>query len=212
MQPFIQGESLEAIAIGTGPSFYDEFLKREEIRYQLDDGSPYEPRLVGCGLVPLYLNGLWAYCYGDMTHLGHIPRPDHPYHPGVRNYATSRNLHDFDQLEAFTYVNGVRVPRRSDAMLPYAELDIPHGNSSGGMAFSLACLHYNVVGFVGYDGRNKAAFASQQDYDDFVFRFRFLINYWQNRGRRIISLMSDSVFNSITEPAIGKIPQKKIIP
>lgn len=203
MQQFIEGESIEAIAIGAGPSLYNDFLNRPVISYVLADGTIYEPRLIGCGVVPLYVHNLWAYCYGDLTHLKNIPRPDHPFHPGVRNYASSRNISDFDLLQ--------EEHRRTDKMLPFADLDIPHGNSSGGMALSLACLHYNVVGFVGFDGRNKADFVSNEAYQDFVFRFRYLINYWQSRGRRIISLMRDSIFNPITEPAIpGKVLNEPI--
>lgn len=206
---FVQGESIEAIAIGTGPSFY-EWIKTPIIQYELpaftsDDPSPqeapqlYEPRLFGCGVVPNYINGLDTYCYGDLTHLRNIPDPDGEFHPGVKIYSGGRNINDLKDADRTQFKTTI-------PMLDFGELDIPHGNSSGGMAVSCACLRYNVVGLVGFDGHFAKEFSSKEGYDDFVWRFRFIINYWQNRGRRLISLMTDSIFNPILEPAVGKIP------
>lgn len=181
------GPNLEAIAIGTGPSFY-KWKDTEVLKFTNEEGVEYSPRLVGCGVVPHYVHGLFAYCYGDLTHVNNIPDPKGQYHPGCMNYSSTRNLKD------------------KEGLIPYTNLDVPHGNSSGGMAFSLACLHYNVVGFVGFDGyKDEFTGVTEDVYQDFVYQFRFLINYWQNRGRRIVSLMEDSIFNPITEPQIPKI-------
>lgn len=191
MESSYNGPPLEAIAIGTGPSFY-KWKDTEVMKFTNEEGIEYSPRLIGCGVVPLYINGLFAYCYGDSTHLKNIPDPKGPYHPGCLNYSGTRNLQDRDD--------------RNIDLLPYASFEIPHGNSSGGMAFSLACLHHNVIGIVGFDGyKEDFTDVSEAVYKDFVFQFRYLINYWQNRGRRIVSLMEQSVFNPIIEPEITRI-------
>ena len=185
MQEYKDGD-LTAIAIGTGPSFY-EWIKTPMIEYRRSEPSGqdiiFQPKLYGCGIVPLYVNNLFAYGYGDVTHVDHIPDPNAPFHPGCLNYSGTRNLQD------------------KPGLLPYTDLDLPHGNSSGGMALSMACLHHDVVGIIGFDGY-PSGFLSYQANQDFVNDFRYLINYWQNRGRRIISLMPKSVFNPIIEPAL----------
>lgn len=197
---------LQAIAFGTGPSFFrfvddcllDQYLTRFE-------GGP---SLYGCGKVPLYINGLRYYGYGDVIHCDNVPdgRPSDPHHPGCITYAGTRNLGDGRS-------NGGYMP----PLLPYADLDLPHGNSSGGMAISMACLHHDIVGIVGFDG-DRASFGSDEAHENFVNDFRKLINYWTNRGRRIVSLMPSSrwrdtsghwhepsIFEPIIEPSIQPI-------
>lgn len=194
---------LDAIAIGTGPSFYDWIKEPVLTYYSTKDGTDtkpksWSPKLYGCGVSPLYINNLSYYLYGDSTHVNNIPDPDSQFHPGCITYAGTRNLND-------KRTDGANTPR----LLPYADLDLPHGESSGGMALSLACLHSNVVGLIGFDGhRDGFVGTSDEDYSNFLFKTRQLINYWQNRGRRLVSLMPDSVFNPILEPAIKPIRGK----
>jgi hypothetical protein len=188
---------LEAIAFGTGPSFYEYIKQPHNYKHNHPEFGEWHTRLYGCGVVPNYINNLTAYGYGDTDHINNIPDPDGPHHPGCKTFAGTRNLKDFE-----TYGKNLKpIP-----LLPYANLDLPHGESSGGMALSLACLHHNVVGIVGFDG-NPDAFPPTV-YTNFVEKFRHLINYWQNRGRRIVSLMPNSVFNPIIEPAIKPIGYK----
>lgn len=214
---------LDAIAIGTGPSFYD-WIKQT---YPFGLEHPYgvvpgvtptdefeerisklkQPLLYGCGVVPNYINGLRHYELGDSIYINNVPDPSSEFHPGCVTYAGTRNLQD-------KRTDGGPTP----ALLPFADLDIPHGESSGGMALSHACLNHNVVGIIGFDGWRsgfkpyaapgetsvdlESLKLADERHDNFVRKFRHLINYWQNRGRRIISLMPSSVFNPILEPVI----------
>ena len=67
---------LDALALGTGPSFY------EWIKHPLPAGKRY-----GCGVSSLYLR-LDAYAYGDAIHESHLPTND--FHPGVEIHGTDR--------------------------------------------------------------------------------------------------------------------------
>lgn len=213
---------LEAIVFGTGPSFY-QFIGGNDgrsgnwlPRYKThrDSGSPsitdsanpncfvpagteWSPSLYGCGVVPNYINGLRYYCYGDLVHCDNVPdgRPTDPFHPGCITYTGDRNMRDGRSK------GGYMPP-----MLRYSDLDIPHGESSGGMALSLAALHHNIIGLVGFDGDTKS-FKDKAVYKNFVFKFRVLLNYWQNRGRRFINLMPPgvSIFEDIIEPNIDPV-------
>ncbi len=75
--------------------------------------------------------------------------------------------------------------------LAYPEDELPHGGSSGGMALSLACREHDVVGLIGFDGHGMP--------DDFVASFRALLAWWKTRGKRLVSLMPDSVFDDLLE-------------
>lgn len=191
-----QMPQLGAIAMGSGPSFYEWAASYESnpLTYPSprEQGRVISPTLYGSGVTSLHINGIMYYGLGDIIHIDHVPdgRATDPHHPGCTTYAGTRNLQDKKSHGEYT-----------PPLLPYADLDIPHGESSGGMAISMACLHHDVVGIIGFDG-HREPFPSDEAYWDFVRKTRTLINYWQNRGRRIVSLMSDSVFNSITEPAI----------
>lgn len=71
--------------------------------------------------------------------------------------------------------------------------NLPHGGSSGGMAVSIACLNYDNVGLIGFDGFNHSGF---ENYDDFVACFKTeIIDYWTSKGKNLYSLMDDSIFN-----------------
>lgn len=170
---------IEVVAIGTGRSFLNNF--RDPLFNRRD--NPY-PKLYGCSFVSNMIQQLTVYCYGDLGHRHCIPNPEHEFHPGVRCYATNANL--------LSHAPWLR---------PFAELEIPHGCTSGGMAFSLACLENRVIGIIGFDG-NRDDFESDIKYDHYQKNFLGLIHYWQNRGRRIISLMESSPFNFAVEPCI----------
>lgn len=73
---------------------------------------------------------------------------------------------------------------------------LPHGGSSGGMAISMACARHKIIGLAGFDGQ----FA--EDDDDaipFISKTTRLLQFWLNRGRRIISLMPKSPFDNMIE-------------
>lgn len=206
---------LDAIAMGTGPSFFkwaSEYQanpltypipqKEQEPPHSVRSDGPkvWHPSLYGCGVTPLYINNIRYYGYGDIVHIRNVPdgRLSDPHHPGCITYAGTRNLEDKKPHGEYT-----------PPLLKYSDLDLPHGESSGGMAISMACLHHDVVGIIGFDG-NRDGFGSDEVYENFVIKTRTLINYWQNRGRRIISLMPNSVFNSIVEPAIVPLKYREL--
>lgn len=110
-----------------------------------------------------------VYALGDVVHLDHVPS-DRPV------YATQRVR------------DAVADPGR---FLAYPEDELPHGGSSGGMALSLACRSHGVIGLIGFDGHGKD--------DAFITGFQELIRYWQIRGKRLMSLMPDSMFHDLLD-------------
>lgn len=148
---------IEAIAIGTGPSFYDWIR------------LPRDPtiKLVGCGRCTLYVNNLDYYVYADSIHEPHLPQPH--FHPTVEVWAHSRR----------------HIPN-----LGWNKWDgeIPHGGTSGGMAISLACLKFQNVGLIGFDGYGLP--------NEFVIGMNDLLCYWQKRGKTLYTLMPNSMFNN----------------
>lgn len=150
---------LEALAIGTGPSFF------AWVRRPLPSGKRY-----GCGIASRHLD-LDVYALGDEVHWNNIP------------------------LDKTVYVTQRLRDSHADAQryLAFPEDDLPHGGSSGGMALSLACRSHDIVGLIGFDGHGLP--------EEFVAAFRGLIRYWQSRGKRLISLMPDSVFHEVLERA-----------
>jgi hypothetical protein len=83
-RPIVGGPPLvlDAIAIGTGPSFFDW------IRSPLPEGKRY-----GCGVVPQFLD-VDVYALGDVVHCRHAP-PDRPV------YATRRIIDSVGDPERF---------------------------------------------------------------------------------------------------------------
>lgn len=165
-------EIVEAIAIGTGPSFYKWKDTEEQIP---------RPKLFGCGVASIYVNALDFYAYGDSYHCKCLPKK--PWHPNCIVYGSTHEL--------------VEQARGQGNIAEYFDVSIlPHGCSSGGMAVSLACSMYDVVGIVGYDGFQKDFKIDDKTYREFVSKFKDLIKHWKDRGKTIVSLMEESIFNS----------------
>jgi hypothetical protein len=166
---------VQAIAIGTGPSFYKWKDTEEQVP---------RPKLFGCGVVTNYIGGLDYYAYGDSDHFKSLPQKT--WHPDCIVYGSTLEL--------------VEQAKEKGCTSNYFDPSVlPHGTSSGGMAFSLACSMYDVVGLVGFDGFQKDFKVDDQTYRNFVSRFRDLIQYWKDRGKRLVSLMEESLFNADLE-------------
>lgn len=161
---------MSAIVIGTGPSFLLNY--RSEV-FQW----PTHWQFYGCSYISGMIKNLTAYCYADSDHRAMIPDPSDEFHIGCRCYASSP-----------------RLLTDKPWLLPFYTLDIPHGCFSGTMALSLACFEHNHVGLIGFDG-NSNDFQSDTKHSHYYRNARYVINYWQNRGRHIISLMENSIFN-----------------
>lgn len=119
----------------------------------------------GCSIGPVYRKFDY-YCYGDIVHKDSMLLA---LEQGTIVYSSKRNIVDH--------------PLR---MILFDEDILPTGCSSGGMALSLACYMYDVVGLVGYDGYTDP----QANHDLGV-----VIDCWQKRGKQLISLMPQSVHN-----------------
>jgi len=149
---------LDAIAIGTGPSFYE----------WLNTPRPENVKFYGSGVSSKYIK-LDVYTIGDSCHIQNIPR-----------------------YEAVTYGTHMMLSH-SDKMLPYDGDTYPHGGSSGGMAISLACLHHDRIGLVGYDGP-----CGILDLDmKWIKNTIDVLEFWIDRGKKIVSLMPHSCFNEV---------------
>lgn len=152
-----QRPALDAIAIGTGPSFYDW------VRRPLPRGMRY-----GCGAAARFID-VDHYLLGDAVHREHVP-VDKPV------YVTRRVIDQWPEASRY---------------LVFPEAELPHGGSSGGMALSLACRDHAVIGLIGFDGFRVD--------ETFVEGFRRLIIYWNDRGKRLVSLMERSAFDDVLE-------------
>jgi hypothetical protein len=159
---------LQAIAIGTGPSFYKWKDTVEQVP---------RPKLFGCGVVTNFVNNLDYYAYGDSDHFKCLPQKT--WHPNCIVYGST-----------------IELVEQANHICPAVLFDgLPHGTSSGGMATSLACSMYDVVGVVGFDGFRETMTVDDETYKNFVSRYIDLLNYWNEKGKRIISLMEASIFN-----------------
>jgi hypothetical protein len=147
---------LEAIVLGTGGSLYD-FLKR-----------PVLPnvKLLGCSVVPQYVNNLDYYVYADTVHKDHLPQV--PFHPNCQIITPSR-------LWQSGYIKW--------------DDQVPHGGTSGGMAVSYACSRYQNIGLVGFDSLDL-------NYDFIQNFHKEVLNFWQSKGKCLYTLMEKSVFNN----------------
>ena len=162
---------LDVIVIGTGPSFY-EWLKTP---------VPEGVKLYGCGVVSRYLD-LDVYAIGDICHLPNMPNnhSSHCEHCGH----SRKNTIVYGTIGMLVY---------DDRMLYYDWHLYPHGGSSGGMAVSLACLHYERIGVIGLDGPTGMLEIDMQVIKDTIDVFQ----YWKDKGKKIYSLMPHSVYNEV---------------
>ena len=120
--------------------------------------------LIGCGRLVIDVD---IYCYGDPRR-----RPDVP---------------DVETTEVYAH-QFVHEP----GMIRWQE-EWPHGGTAGGMAVTVACLKFDRIGLIGFDGFRTPEF---EHYDNFVINFNNeILDYWQARGKKLYSLMSHSIFN-----------------
>jgi hypothetical protein len=171
-------QPLQAIAIGTGESFYPW-----KDKWNATAIGP-KPKLYGSGKCPLYINGLTAYGYCDGDNRLGLEKcfPQTTWHPDCRVYSTPicmAHAKEFNLAGEF---------------LPFPA--VPHGNSSGGMAISLACMENDVIGLIGFDGtRETMPDITDKLYETFLQDMAYLIGFWQSRGKYIYSLMEHTVFD-----------------
>lgn len=70
----------------------------------------------------------------------------------------------------------------------------PDCGSTGGMAVSAACLMFQHVGLIGFDGRTNE-FGEDLPREYIIHFTSSVLDYWSAQGKKLYNLMGESIYS-----------------